>query len=193
MGQPKGMCRLEPLGTTLLAQVVQLYAGRGWSVTVATLADLAAPYRALLPESPPVGILALSGGDDTARTVLESWQAGGFGSRGVTHLWLHPVDMPLVQAATVETLSIASGQAPASLVRPVVAGNPGHPVIAPSALLDWALARFSPRTDRSMRDVLSAWCDQGGPQVETPVSDAGCVTDFDAPADLDRRGKDKTP
>lgn len=187
MGQPKGLCRLDPTGPTLLEAVVALYGDR--PVTVVTRPDLEAAYRAVLGRRPDTRWLALPPGDDTARTVLAAWAAVRDADRP-THVWLHPVDLPLLAAGTLAALDEGSRRDPAAAIRPEHGGTPGHPVVVPAALLDWAVDRNDLLAAGSMRVALTAWAQAGGRLIPLPVIDPGCVTDFDDPAALLRHRKD---
>ncbi len=192
MGCPKGMCRLVAGGPTLLESIVDLYLDCGMTVVVLTLPELAAVYEACLSEQPQVRCLTHQGGDDTARTVMAAWRAGFPGLERPTHLWLHPVDLPLVRSSTLRQLAVVSMANPQYVLRPCVADQPGHPVIVPADLLGWAVARFATFSALAMRDVIDIWQhEKAGGHMDVPVDDKGCVEDIDDPDALARWGKDE--
>ncbi len=111
-------------------------------------------------------------GDSIAAAVRATPQAAG---------WLVlPADLPLIAAQTLRELAQAAPEA--EVLVPEVAGQRGHPVRfarscgAALAALQGAAGAASVVAAVQARQQLRRW----------PVLDAGCVTDIDTLADLER-------
>lgn len=184
MGRAKGLLRCpRPSRTSFLAAVVAGYRSLGLCGLVVTTPALVEAYAAEIPAASGFRVVDGPAGGDTARTMWRSWSVGG---RRATHLWAHPVDLPLVQPSTLFRLGRASRRFAGHVVRPTWRGQPGHPVIVPTTVLEApltaALWRRAP-----MREVLALAHKLG--HIEAPrlvaVGDRGVVQDFDRPTDLD--------
>lgn len=175
MGGPKGLCRLPGEADPFLVCIARLHAARGVPVAVLTRPDLLEIYRAGAGDAPVADWLVHPRGGGTATTVLAAVAA--LDGRA-THLWLHPVDLPLVASATLERIAALSAAAPGEILVPRYRGLRGHPVLTP--LAPW---RGLDPVDHPgpMRDLLA-----GGeaPLRFVDVPDPGICRDFDAPADL---------
>lgn len=179
MGQDKGLVRLTRNGPPLVRMIADTYRALGLPVLVVTLPDLAAAYRAAVGGDPRTVILTGETGGDTARTMVLARRA--LAGDSVTHLWAHPVDLPLVKGATLAGLRDVSRLRPAEAVRPVWEERPGHPVILPVDLVEdfEGLARWR---DDPVRELLA---EAGtGSTFLVPVTDPGVSRDFDRPGDL---------
>jgi len=181
MGQPKGLCRLPGEMRSFLARIVDLYGELAFPVAVVTTPAAGTVYRAELPLA-AVRWLERPGGRGTAFSVaaaLEDLAAEA------THLWLHPVDLPRVSAASLAALLARSAAEPEAVLVPEREGRPGHPVVLPvapfrrlrgvvrdGAMRPWLLELTAPGPDRL------------APLTEVPLSDDGIVADYDAPASL---------
>ena len=84
-----------------------------------------------------------------------------------------PVDIPLFTAATVEAL-LASG---APLASPVCDGQPGHPILMSSAVIESVL------NDDGAGGLKGALSRCGVPMTSVAVTDAGILHDADTPDD----------
>jgi len=91
-----------------------------------------------------------------------------------------PVDHPLVRAASVAELIRAFAERRPPVVRPVLAGRPGHPTLFDRAVLDRGLAGPLPEGARSLVASL------GGAVLDLPVEDPGIVADIDTPEEYRR-------
>jgi len=185
MGMPKGLLRLDPAGDTFLGILTALYGGLGVPGDVVALAGTADRYRAVMPAGGKGRVLAAEPGGDTALTVLiacRTWRADKI---AWSHVWAHPVDLPLVRPATLELLRDISRKHPDKVIRPVWEDNPGHPVLLPASALIH-LESCILYHDRPLRDYLDADSFDGlrfGPEL-VPVGDPGVARDFDRPEDL---------
>ncbi len=185
MGQPKGalLCPGNT-DTSFLASIVQLYVSSGLAGVVITTEDLVDLYRSLLPEQGAFKVLGFGGGGDTGRTIVHGASAL---EPGVTHLWAHPVDLPLVSSGSIVKLWKTSQESPEAVVRPVYSGTVGHPVIIPVGVIG-TVASAGRWAEAPMRELMvEKLKDRGiGGQLLVAVTDAGVVADFDRPEDLVR-------
>lgn len=184
MGFPKGAAVLEPGQPPLLALVDLVYRDLGWPRTIVTLGELLPNYQALLDPDSTIHWVKADPGGDTAMTLQIAWKSLHDLDLPPTHLWAHPVDLPLVKPGTIAIIREQSILQPEKIIRPVHAGQPGHPVVLPFAML----AGLFGSPDRApvtspMRDLL-ARCSVSGSMVELSVEDTGIVRDFDHPDSL---------
>ncbi|MHB8080114.1 MAG: nucleotidyltransferase family protein [Candidatus Krumholzibacteriia bacterium] len=181
MGRPKGLCPAGRPGRSCLQAVADLYAGAGWPLAVVTTEALAGLYRPLLAGGPPVLWIVRAGGGDTAWSVVAALEAL---AGTVTHLWLHPVDLPQVAPATLVRLAALSRRAPDCVLVPAYRDTPGHPVVLPAAPF---LALRGSRPEGPMRPLLLAAARGEGaaraPLRHVPVADPGVIADRDTPGE----------
>jgi molybdenum cofactor cytidylyltransferase len=85
-------------------------------------------------------------------------------------------DMPYIQAQTIR--QVASGLARATIVQPVIQGQPGHPVAFATSLMPELLAIEG---DQGAREVLRA---HAADILRLDCQDTGILKDIDTPADL---------
>jgi len=177
MGRPKGLCVADDDPRPLIVRVAAPYLERDGCVAVITTPDLVDAYAAVL-DDPRVLWIAAPGGGGTARSVLIGRDA--LADR-VTHLWLHPVDLPRVRPATLTALAERSGGDPGAAYAPECGGRPGHPVVLPKNL---AGADWPDDHDGAMRDLFA-----DGPGLPNRVvcDDPGVTDDLDTPDDLGSR------
>jgi len=187
MGVPKGLLRLSPTGPAFVRIIADLYLNAGLPVDVVTRGETAEAYGSELAAGDGIRILPAEAGGDTALTLLCAWRSCLTAGLPGSHFWAHPVDLPLVTAATVNRMMDLSHRDPDRIIRPVRQGKPGHPVILPREVLE-ILDREKPWQEGPLRDFLSYGGEQGlfpGP-VTVEVEDAGIVRDFDRPEDFSR-------
>ena len=187
MGQPKGLLPCPGAeGRTFLTTIAMTYAELDQPLVVVTTPDLVASHGQAVQDIAHCRVVGHEQGGDTARTVQHGIQAV---DPAWTHLWTHPVDMPLVTVGTLRQLWKQSRLEPGSFVRPVHEGRPGHPVICPASGLI-PLREHGIWHAAAMREVIALSLQLG--HIEqlrlVPVEDPGVVTDFDSPTDLDRFG-----
>jgi len=178
MGKPKGLCIADDDPRPLLARVFDTHSAAGHPVTVVTSAGLADPYEQTLGDRRAVWLI-LEPGQGTARSVLAGVTAL---SDRATHLWLHPVDMPTVSAATMLLLAEQSRLRPEAVVIPEHNGVPGHPVVLPVRPVDGSWPADAPGAMRSL--LHEGPC----PVVTVSCDDPGVVDDMDTPEDLRQAG-----
>jgi CTP:molybdopterin cytidylyltransferase MocA len=185
MGAPKGLLRLVSGGPTFVEIIAELYRAEGIPIEVVTTPALAGAYRSALPVDEDLGVKQAPEGCDTAFTVLAAWRSCREENYPCTHIWAHPVDLPLVRANTLRTLRVRSRQQPGRIIRPVVGDTPGHPVVLPARILE-VLADQVRWQEGPLRDFLAGASAAGLiPEPEIVVCrDQGLIKDFDRPADL---------
>jgi len=117
----------------------------------------------------------LDRGGDTAASCLA---AVAFLAERATHLWFHPVDLPLVMDETLSQLQAVSNEAPDAVLVPWHGTHRGHPVVTPVS--PWR--GLSP-TDHSgaMKTLIE---DHDVNVLRVPLQDPGTHKDFDQPEDL---------
>lgn len=175
MGRPKGACRLPGDRTTFLERVCDLHRGADHAVAVVTLPELAPIYADCVPASSVDDWIRHPRGGGTAASCLAAVER--LASRA-THLWFHPVDLPLVATDTLRRLSEASRATPGRIVVPRHAGVRGHPVVTP--LTPWLGLRPDAH-DGPMRALIDR-CGAAVHYLDLP--DPGICRDFDHPDDL---------
>lgn len=193
MGAPKGLVRLPGDGLTFLERIAGLYDGCGIPVTVVTLQPLAAAYREALVSWKQVRVVEADAGGGTAKTLLAGWKSLAKGKRRTRRIWVHPVDLPLVQSSSLSALAAAGRTHPGRIIRPMYQDAPGHPVLVPAAVLE-ILADRREWVDARLQSFFAHGAEAGWflAAVEVAVDDAGVIRDFDTPADLaqfERKGK----
>jgi len=189
MGSPKGLVTLPGDQRPLLARVWDLYRRRRWPAVVVTRPELAAPYAAVLAAGGAPQVVAETGGGGTARSVFAGWLTlcgadEATAALPPTHVWIHPVDLPLVRRDTVARLLAASRRDARLCLRPVHDGIPGHPVVLAAAQVRrWMASHAGWAGD--VRELLAA-APPDPPLWHVPVADAGVHEDVDTRADTVR-------
>ncbi len=89
-----------------------------------------------------------------------------------------PVDHPLVQPETYESLLRTFRETPDAMVFPKHAGRSGHPVLVPASLLQGTI---SPDQEGGLQALIRA---SGIRRMAVPVDDAGILRNVNYPQDL---------
>ncbi len=186
MGEPKGLLRLSPSGPVFVRMIANLYIEAGFGVDVVTRQMTAQAYISELPKTDDLRVLTAKDGGDTALTLLTAWRSWRAAAMECTHVWAHPVDLPLVVPTSLDLLQGYSRRDPGRVIRPVRQGVPGHPVVLPVKVLE-LLDQHDNWQDRPLRDFLGHAVEEGlfSAPAQVEISDPGIVRDFDRPADLD--------
>jgi molybdenum cofactor cytidylyltransferase len=90
------------------------------------------------------------------------------------------VDVPFVATTTVRAVVDAWRHSRAPIVRPIVGGRRGHPVIFDRAVFEEL--RQAPLEQGARLVVRAHW----GDSLDVPVEDGSCLIDVDTPADYER-------
>ena len=176
MGVPKGLVSLVEGGPPLLTLVDDLYRQLGWPRLVVTLDDLVAPYEAVLPRDGHRHWLGAETGGETARTIQLGFLFLAHRLQEEDFLWIHPVDLPLVQPETLVHLRDTLEETAAQGIRPRFKEQPGHPVVLQVALLRQLFGNLETPVDGTMKEQLHHL-----PLAMCPVIDQGVIMDFDDP------------
>jgi molybdenum cofactor cytidylyltransferase len=168
MGRPKA---LLPIGGRTLVErmVTTLRAGGVNPVVVVTAEETAAEVAKAIRDDARVVVNHQAG-----RGQLSSLQAGLRAlPDAVPGALFTPVDLPLLQTATVTALVGAWRAADAALVRPLRSGRHGHPVVVGRPAIRALLAADVASTARA---VLEAFA---GETLDIAVEDDGAFRDVD--------------
>ncbi len=175
MGRPKGLCSLPGDTSTFLTRICRLYGRAGLPVAVVTSPDLATLYQAESSGADVDEWVLLDRGGGTAASCLAAVTSL---AERATHLWFHPVDLPLLTDETLSRLQTVSSEAPDAVLVPWHGTRRGHPVITPVAPwrgLSPADYPGSMKTLIETHDVVLR---------RVPLQDPGIHQDFDRPEDL---------
>lgn len=186
MGSPKGLLRFSAQGKTFVCMIADLYLQAGFPVDVICTAETAGAYRAEFSATENVRVLEGASGGDTAMTVLTVWRSLIDDGMAFSHLWVHPVDLPLVDSASICKLQLCSASDPSCIIRPRYRGAPGHPVVIPGS----HIAELEKRAEfhaGPLREYLEFSGEVAGSplHVDLEIDDEGTVKDFDRPEDFD--------
>ncbi len=178
MGRPKALLPAEP-GGTLLGRVLDTLAAAGLDPLV-VVARPGLDVRAAWPGARASRCRVVVN-PDPDRGQLSSLACGIDALEPLPEAALVTlVDVPLVRRETVTMLLDAWRTSHAPLVRPVLAGRHGHPVIFGVALLE-RLRRADP--SGGARPVVRAFAPQA---IDVPVEDPGVLQDIDTPDEYRR-------
>ena len=92
-----------------------------------------------------------------------------------SHVFVHPVDIPLVRRMTVRSLLDAAGDHEGCALIPTFKGQSGHPPLFPASIAHDIL---NSGNDGCLRDIMKVL-----PQVMVPVADSYILRDMDTPDD----------
>ena len=139
----------------------------------------------LLDLLPHVECITEKGGQDTAHTILAAWDKM---IPKPSHLWIHPVDLPLVLPRTISLLHRKSEESPSKTLRPVCENKPGHPVIMPAKCLDILHSEYPGPLwhPGPVRTMISGAVGKGliDPLQDVGVDDPAVTKDFDCLQDV---------
>ncbi len=185
MGQPKGLVICPgTVAKTFVEAIAAIYDRVAVPALVVTSTDLADLYCEALTEVKSCRVVGFPAGGRTGSSLWYGWREL---EAEATHVWAHPVDMPLVKLATLASLRTESIRNPESVVRPTQSGVPGHPVLFPIEF--FRKMNVHPAVSTAPMRELIAMAFQLGHIEEPlllPTEDRGVVKDFDCPADLER-------
>jgi CTP:molybdopterin cytidylyltransferase MocA len=185
MGSPKGLLRFSAGGQAFVRIIADLYLDLGFPVDAVVPDQYHPEHEQELPSGGDIRVISGGRGGDTALTLLMFWRSCRSEQTACSHIWAHPVDMPLATSETLVLLAENSRRYPHRIVRPVRQGIPGHPVILPYDVLSELDRRptfqLGPLRDFLRQGIAERWLT---PPVEVEVDDPGVVRDFDRPSDF---------
>jgi molybdenum cofactor cytidylyltransferase len=177
MGSPKALLP-DPDGRAFIARIVRTLNDAGLKdVLVVTGAHHDAIASALASDGLGEHVQLIRNSDPSRGQLSSIWAALDATPPNANALLMTLVDVPMVTSATVRAVINAWMSTHAPVVRPIVDGRRGHPVIFDRRLFDEL--RSAP-LDAGARVVVRAhW----GESIDVPVDDRGSVIDVDTPGD----------
>jgi len=118
--------------------------------------------------------------DPTRGQLSSIWTALDSSPDDTDGLLMTLVDVPMITTATVRAVIDAWNTTRAPVVRPIVDGRRGHPVIFDRRIFDEL--RAAPLDTGARLVVRAHW----GESVDVPVADRGSIVDIDTPAEYER-------
>jgi len=180
MGSPKALLP-DPDGRPFVARIVRtLHAAELPDVIVITGAQHDAIDAALNRDGVRESVRLVRNMDPARGQLSSIWTALDACPPDVPGLLMTLVDVPMLTSDTVRSVVDAWQRTRPAVVRPIVQGRRGHPVIFDRRL--FGELRSAP-LDAGARVVVRAHWDES---VDVPVSDEGCLIDVDTPADYDQ-------
>src|SRR5262249_38675618 len=181
MGSPKALLP-DRDGRPFVARIVRTFADAGFDEgTVVTGAVHPRIVDAVRDDHPPI-VVHFARNPDPSRGQLSSiWTGLDAAVRPATSAILVTlVDLPFVSSATVRAVADAYRRSRAPIVRPIVDGRHGHPVLFDRTLFE-ALRVADPSA--GAKSVVRAHADA---IVHVNVDDPGSLADIDTPDEYER-------
>jgi len=177
MGSPKALLP-DPDGRAFVARIVRTLTAAGLTdVLVITGSQHDAIASALSADGVRDAVRLVRNADPLRGQLSSIWTALDACPPGASGLLMTLVDVPMITSATVRAVMDAWLTTRAPVVRPIVDGRRGHPVIFDRRLFDEL--RAAP-LDAGARLVVRAHWDES---IDVPVNDRGSLRDIDTPAD----------
>lgn len=176
MGRPKALLQCGLGGETFVARLIRVLVEAGIREVVIVSRPNDAALAAAVAEEPAATLIE---NPDPDRGQLSSLQSGIAEAerRGAAGVLVIPVDIPMVQAATIARAASVFNASVASIVRVTHHGRHGHPVVFGAQLFDELR-----RADAAVgaKAVLAS---HAAELVNLEVDDPGVLRDVDEPAD----------
>lgn len=181
MGRPKALLP-DPQGRPFVVRLVDTFTAAGLSHIIVVAGSQAAAISDVLDAAAPRITPVVVTNPNPARGQVSSlWVGLDEAERaGAEAVLVTLVDIPMVRAETVDRILSAWHEQRASIVRPAFGSRHGHPVLFAKSV--FAELRSAP-LDEGARAVVHAHTPD---VVDVDVSDEGCVTDIDTPADYQK-------
>jgi molybdenum cofactor cytidylyltransferase len=180
MGSPKALLP-DPEGRPFIARIVRTLLSAGLTDVLVVTGSQHDAIAATLADEHLNSAARLVRNTDPARGQLSSiWTALDSCRPDAEGLLMTLVDVPMITSGTVRAVIETWSSTRAPVVRPIVDGRRGHPVIFDRRLFD-ELRGAS--LESGARIVVRAHWDES---VDVPVDDPGSVADIDTPAEYER-------
>lgn len=176
MGRPKAL--LDAGGETFVARAVRVLRAGGCRDVVVVVPP--ADTEAIAAEAGRAGARVVVNPDAGAEQVESLRLALAALPADAAAAAILPVDCPAVRPATVAALLAAYRARRAPVVRPVVRGTPGHPLLLDRRLFGNV---SSPDLVEGVRTVVES---HSAEREDVPVDDDGALLDVDTPGDYRR-------
>lgn len=182
MGSPKALLH-DADGRPFVARVTRTLLAAGLTdVLVVTGSQHGSIVAALLADGLAERVRVVRNTDPSRGQLSSIWAGLDAQPPDAEGLLMTLVDVPMLAASTVSAVADGWRRSRAPIVRPIVDGRRGHPVIFDRQV--FAELRNAP-LDAGARAVVRAhW----GDSLDVPVDDPGCLVDIDTPSDYDRLG-----
>jgi CTP:molybdopterin cytidylyltransferase MocA len=176
-GYSSRMGRLKPLlplgESTVMERVVALFAAAGLTEIVVVLGHAREEIQAVLPPW-----VRVAHNPEFASGMFSSVRAGAAALSPETRaFFMLPVDIPLVDLATLQSLLDAHRENPHGIIYPCYQGRRGHPPLIPAPVISQILDH---PPEGNLRQVLSAHALDA---VNLEVADRNILFDIDNPED----------
>jgi molybdenum cofactor cytidylyltransferase len=180
MGSPKALLP-DPDGRPFVARIIRtLHAAGLMDVLVVTGLHHDAIRDAVSADDLHRSVRIVRNAEPGRGQLSSIWTALDACPADAEGLLMTLVDVPMLASATVQAVVDAWRRTQAPVVRPIVAGRRGHPVLFDRRLFDEL--REAP-LDAGARVVVRAHWDES---VDVPVDDPGSLVDVDTPDDYAR-------
>jgi molybdenum cofactor cytidylyltransferase len=177
MGSPKALLD-DGSGRSFIAHIVSTLQSAGLTdVLVVTGTQHDAIGQALNTDGVRNGVRLVRNPNPSRGQLSSIWTALEACPRDCQGLLMTLVDVPLLASATVRAVVEAWSSTRAPIVRPIVDGRRGHPVIFDCRVFDEL--RETPLDGGARVVVRAHWSES----VDVPVDDPGCLVDVDTPQD----------
>jgi molybdenum cofactor cytidylyltransferase len=180
MGSPKALLH-DTDGRPFVARVVRTLLAAGLTdVLVVTGAQHGSIESALVADGLGQRVRLVRNADPSRGQLSSIWAGLDARAAHAEALLMTLVDVPLLAASTVSAVVDAWRRSRAPIVRPIVDGRRGHPVIFDRQVFD---ELHNAPLEAGARSVVRAhWHDS----LDVPVDDPGCLIDVDTPSDYDQ-------
>lgn len=180
MGSPKALLH-DTDNRPFVARVVRTLLTAGLTdVLIVTGSQHRSIASALVADGLGEGVRLIRNADPSRGQLSSIWAGLDACASDTEGLLMTLVDVPMLAASTVSAVVDAWRRTRAPIVRPIIDGRRGHPVIFDRQVFDEL--RNAP-LDAGARAVVRAhWHDS----LDVPVDDRGCLVDVDTPSDYER-------
>ncbi len=180
MGSPKALLP-DPEGRPFVARIIRTLIAAGITDVLVVTGSRHAEIDAAVAADGLRSAVRVVRNADPGRGQLSSiWTALDACGPDAEGLLMTLVDVPMVMSATVRAVVDTWQRTRAPIVRPIVDGRRGHPVLFDRQVFDEL--RAAPLDSGARVVVRAHW----GDSIDVPVDDPGSLIDVDTPADYAR-------